>query len=520
MKNNDNREPIDAIGLDLQKLPPESWRPFEVENQRKGERIGERELERIPAWVKSVKYPQWAPVKLRDYSVLGFGIQYDSIPGKPFSALIGEDVQLKIVDHLKTESIVKCRIKNTGLPGKGLRLGLRRMDIQSLMEPASMGFPGNYLSNRENPVDVKVANPFLYDEWADAGLIGIGPGNEWVFESSDTALLLLPGHTLRLFIQLPMENGGMCSGDIVWTSVREGDRILFSVRWSDIPFELSNAVGEYLLQSWGCSPGDLPRYGIMLKRFKEQLRFRFISTQHEYEQVLELRRNAYVYAGKRDESTEVEQLASMTDKYSRILAAFHHDTMVASLALTFPNNDSFRLRSEDSFPGNKYPVAIPPKGKLLEAHSLCTHKDFRGGDLFQGMMVHALRCLILSDRRWAITLVTDQLLPLYQRFGFRKTGATTSVPSLNNIRHHLIALDTHTVTNGMGLNPLDWEYFYGELIRDLLDKRLLTLSTWRNVVLYYRAIMGGFAKHWIKRRLEKQFRAQVRKALEKEKVND
>ena len=514
MQRATSTEPI-FQGLDLFKLPHESWRPFEAENQRKAERIGEREFEKIPVWIRSDKYREWVPVRIRDFSVLGFGIQYEHVPGMIFSALEGDAVELKIRLHSEKESVIPCLLQNLGLPGKGLRYGLRRKDLRS-QEAAAKGITERHLVNRELPLSVRIENPFLYDEWAEAGLIGFGPGNEWILESFDSALLLLKGLDLRFFIQLPMENGGLCSGEVLWMSAAEGDRLLFAVRWSNVSFDLGNAMGEFLMQFWGAKPSELPGYGIHLKRFKEQLRFQFVSTQDEYEKVLQLRRNAYVRAGKQDPDAPAERFSSLSDTRSRILAAFHQETLVASMTLAFPTKDTRMLRSEAQFPEGKCPVKIPPKDKLIEVHSFCTHKDFRGGDLVQGMVEHALRCLILSDREWAITMTTRELLPLYERFGFKRTGASAKVASLNGLEHFLVLLDRNAVIHGAGINPLNWEYFYGDLMRDLLGKKLLEIPFWRRSVLFIHSLLGGFSKAFIKRSLERDFLSKAGRTETKE----
>lgn len=505
-----------AFILDISKLPKESWRPIAVENQRTSSRINEREIERIATWIRSEKNPKWKAVRLRDYSLFGFGIYCDYQSGLAFPISIGEAVELKVVGSDKKEIIVACQVQNSGAPGQAQRIGLKRLDLEGLEKTASANFPDEHIVNREKPLRVRIANPFLYEEWADAGLIGLGPGNIWIFESTDSALLLLPGQTLNIALQLPSSHSGICSGDILWSTAREGDRLLFAVKPMNLSFELNNALGEYFVQDWECKPVDLAGYGVKVKRFKEQLHFTFVSTQEEYSQVLSLRRNAYVHAGKREAATAPEQLASLFDPQSRILVAFHQNVMVASLTLNFSKDGNSHFRSEGEFPGNKYPVSVPPKGKMIEAHSFCTHKDYRGGDLFQGMIEHTLRCLLLSDRDWIITLVTDELWPLYQRMGCKKTGASIRIHHLNDMEHHLILIHRNAVLYGEGMKLFDWNYFYGDLMKDILQKRLLEIPLWRNGVVRALDLMDGFFRKRMNRKLETDFRRYMRKMNEKE----
>src|SRR3989338_5252207 len=110
MKHIDTSEPRrpGAADLNLLILPQECWRPFEVDNQRKSERVWEREIERIPAWIRSGKYPDWISVRIYDYSNSGFGIHYQYVSGFPFSAYQGEEVDLKIAVPCAVEFTVPC----------------------------------------------------------------------------------------------------------------------------------------------------------------------------------------------------------------------------------------------------------------------------------------------------------------------------------------------------------------------------------------------------------------------------
>jgi hypothetical protein len=230
----------------------------------------------------------------------------------------------------------------------------------------------------------------------------------------------------------------------------------------------------------------------------------------EYRKVLELRLEAYAKAGKVASSAAPEQLASRFDKHSRILAAYREDELVACLGLTFPKDGAFRLRSELLFPGGKYPVAVPPKETLIEAHSFCTRPEYRGGDLLKGIFGQVGRCLLLSDRDWIITMATGELWPLYRRIGFKRLGVSAPVDFLGGLEHHLIIMHRSSFLFARRMTPSTWNYFFGDLVRDLLDKRYLDIPP--HQALYVKAL-SRIGRGWFRNpdsRLENEFRQFLR----------
>jgi hypothetical protein len=147
---------------------------------------------------------------------------------------------------------------------------------------------------------------------------------------------------------------------------------------------------------------------------------------------------------------------------------------------------------------------------MIEARGLCTEGEYRGGDLIQGMFEQIARTMLFSDRTWIATLTTDALWPLYRRIGFRKTGAAIGVEALEGIRHHLILLHRDSLLCGKRMSPIDWNYFFGPMVRDLIARGHLDpdrLTRWR--IGWYSAFTGLVGK-WIRIRLERRFKALLR----------
>ncbi|HKP95088.1 MAG TPA: hypothetical protein VJ385_04955, partial [Fibrobacteria bacterium] len=427
----------------------------------------------------------------------------------------GESVELKLEifpgptgAHAETY-LVPCRIANTARLDKGMRIGLSRLDF-SEPENGSPRFPAGHLVDDFLTLTAKIRNPFLYNEWAEAKLLAIGPNASFVFESSDPALLLFAGARITVDVEVPLDSKGILTGKVKWIRPGGEGKLVFSIGDNDLSFDLSNAIGEHFIQSEICKPSLLSDFGIRVKRFKDQFRFRFITTQEEYEGLLGLRRAAYVQAGKLAPDASIDPAEAEFDARSRLLTAFHGETLVASIALCF-GTPNVPFRSEGSFPGSKYPDCIPPRHTLIEARSLCTDFDYRGGDLIQGMFEHIARCILFSDRRWMITFTTDRLWPLYRRIGFRKTGVSVAVKDLGGLKHHLILLHRDSLVCGLRMTPFDWNYFFGQLVRELVGRGQLRLGKAQKARLAWYSLFSGMTRKWIRAQLERDFRILLQK---------
>lgn len=488
-------------GLNLLKLPPECRRPYDVDNGRKSDRFVEREIEKIPAAIRTSRNPSWVPVAIRDFSQTGFGLhaQGSALTLRPVP---GENLELKIEAPWGRSLTISCLARNAPIVPDGQRIGVERLDL----EAGESEDTNRFMFDASSRVSVRIANPILYHEWSEAELAGFDGKGVWIFESEDSGLLLFKDAPISLIFDVPMETEDECLGAVAWIRSVGPNRISFGIRWTRLSFQVSNALGEHLLQSESLSPALLSPYGIHLRRFRENLKFSVISTLEEYSKVLDLRRDAYAQAGKIPREISPERLASKYDRESRILGAFHGKDLVATLGLTFPKDDAYQLKSEVLFPGGRYPVKVPPKSTMMEAHTFCTRREYRGGDLVRGIFEQVARCLILSDREWIITLTTAELWPLYRKIGFRRLGASVPVEYFGGLEHHLILLHRNAFVSGNGLTPFAWNYFFGDLVRDLISKGYIELRKRQAMRIKALSLFGGMVKTWSEARLEKEFR--------------
>lgn len=218
------------------------------------------------------------------------------------------------------------------------------------------------------------------------------------------------------------------------------------------------SIGQYLLRfGSGATVQELCAEGFRIRSSSRALAFGSVGTQQEYDQVLRLRRLAYVQAKKISADTKDVDMADAFDARSRILVAKHRGHVVGTVRLTFPDSTADRLNHDDFL---ELPSHLPPREQMVEVFKACTHPGYRGSDLFYTLLMHVGLVILQSGRRYALMSATDSLAPVYERFGFRRMGVAYQHPSMR-MRHHLMVLDVANVVAGKGINPLFWNLVGG-----------------------------------------------------------
>lgn len=489
--------------LDLRVLPPEVWRPMETKESRSSDRTSERELERIRTRVFHPASGREAPATLWDYTSTGFAVllpRFAATANLPVKA--GDDLLVSL-DLGGARPTVKCRVENIGLFRGSFRLGLSRVDFTPL---DGGGEAAGRLRIARGGVEAETRNPLLYGEWCRLSLTGLERGPVLVFHSDDPSLPVFPGGGMEVHLKFPSSRGNSVAGRVEGFTPASSGGILFNLAPRHFSAELANELAESLVFESELPPDELKAMGFPARYFRDRLEFRFAATMEDYRKVVLLRRNAYVEAGKKPPDTPPEAMSSKWDRKSRILCAFHEDTLVASASMTFPESESVTLRSEAAFPGGEYPPGIPAKTSFIEVNSLCTHREYRKGDLLHAMFEQIARCFLLSDRAHILTLCDGSLLGLYLRIGFRDLGHRCAYLGME---HHLIRLDKDAIRSGKGISTLAWAGLYGELIRDLLGNGLLAATALERRIVRFKLLFLPLSKRMLGTRLEKVFRKHL-----------
>ena len=150
------------------------------------------------------------------------------------------------------------------------------------------------------------------------------------------------------------------------------------------------------------------------------------------------------------------------DDRSRILVAYHGREMIASVSITFPENDGRLLDTESALP-HGYPKDLGPRGQTVEISRLCFDNRYKGIGLFKQLVAEVFKIILLSGRRVAVTSTDDKLLKLYKKIGFKQMGVRYFHPALKGVEHHVIYIKIHKAFTGFGVNHLIWHSFFREV---------------------------------------------------------
>lgn len=364
-----------------------------------------------------------------------------------------------------------CRMRKIEASDERLHIGLERLGFtESPIDGKMLPVPEPLQVRAESP------HPLLYGKRTGLRLIGIGQGLNLVFVCVDGSLLAGLGAEMPIFLFLSADGGGGFRGrvrriDCVETSSRPAHRtgksgVNLRVELEPVGMSASLAenLREYLVSGCGIPSETLASRGFPLRPRGRHAAMTFVDTMDKYEDVLELRRDAYVGAGKCPEGTPVEALSSEWDRRSRILCLYHGKTLAATATLTFPEARDARLRTESAFAGGVYPCPMPDRSEFIEVSGLCIHRDFRKGDLLQTVFRQVARLLFLSERRYIVTLADASLVKMYRRIGFRVLEAECAYLG---VAHHLILGDKRSMVSARGMSRKAWHGIYGEMMEEL-----------------------------------------------------
>lgn len=506
------------------------------EEQRTLGRLSPRELGRVQMALRAPKDTSWTPIRLRDFTSIGFGVDWEATQdldsgnlqdpvlsrsgsregpqkGEP-SLKEGDEVEVRISIQARQDFTFWCKVMNLAHRRNGMQIGLRRLDI---------GFPQAISDDRRTTprlalapalaLGARVRHPFLYNRWCAIQVTDINKDMGLSLSSSDPTILVFEGMELDLHFELAEYRAFPMTVRVAWAHANSTDVVRFGVQCRAVDWRLHNAICDYLLNTQFWTPVRLRQAGFHSKQVKGHLRFATVKTMEDYAEVLYLRRDSYVGVGKRPQGTRPEKMSNPLDGKSRIMMATHHGKLVGTMTLTFPNSEDTVLDTQVAFPGGRYPVPLPPKANLIEVARLCIDENYRGTDLLIGMFENGLKHFLMSDRHWIITSAADELWPIYERIGFVKLKASYKHPLLNNLEHHLIIAHRSAFLWGWGIGILTWNAVFSNLVKHVLERKLVEVPGWIRAIIKVKLFLRPLARLLADTKARAAFRKHLRALL-------
>lgn len=236
--------------------------------------------------------------------------------------------------------------------------------------------------------------------------------------------------------------------------------------------------GQYVLQFGGAaSLEELRKGGLTVQSSARAVEFGYVRTPEEYKAVLALRLRAYGEAGKLDQAGPPDAMADIFDSRARILVGRYRGEVVASLRLIYHEPDDPTEHEQYT----SFPESFPRKDEMVEITRVCTHPDYRRGDLLLGLFRHTILTVLQSRRRWILGSSTEKLLPIYTRIGCKPTDVRFRHEAVGGEEHVMFLGDCYAGLAGKGMSPVVWNILFNDMlehidVRDILGDNPLTAA--------------------------------------------
>ena len=284
---------------------------------------------------------------------------------------------------------------------------------------------------------------------------------------------IVPGMKFESSISFPMISQVRANFTIKNIRISDesgGEHLSLGVEFSEKTTDLLDTIGQYLSQFSDVSKlSELHKDGLSPTTMTGSLNFSYVKTEDDYKEVLKLRYIAYKAEGKVSKNSTIEDMGDVYDTRSRIVIGKIGDKVVTTGRMTFCDFDQ-PLEHEEYI---EWDATLPRREDSVEIMRVCTHPDFRGSDILVQMFRFMATASAQSKRKWIVLCSTEKYLNMYKKMGGQITGHDFELTKLNNSPHKLLVGPIQDSLLGKGLNPLFWNYIYGDLIQYLEDSKTL-----------------------------------------------
>jgi predicted GNAT family N-acyltransferase len=275
------------------------------------------------------------------------------------------------------------------------------------------------------------------------------------------------------------------------------------VRFRYINAELDRMIAQYLIQFADIdSPKDIFEAGVMIPNISHAVRFSFLKTKEEYDELLRLRHHAYSAVGKISSDEPYAKSGNDFDKTALILIGKFRGTIVASLRLN-PVQESVPTEIERHC---VWPSGVNKNGSV-EMTKMVTHPNFRGGDLLLAMFRFCGSVCLERNLHTIICSATDNLLPMYKNMAFTSTGQRFEHRDLNNLPHTVLVGNARSAILGANMNPLYWNIFWRETVNHLDSSGVIKFSRFQRaklkLVSCFKPLSDFFLAKMLKKKAER-----------------
>jgi len=412
-----------------------------------------------------------------DYSSLGLGIEIKSPVADHTTFHIDEPIELSFTVRGSADEALQfpCKVSAVSRTSQGhVRLGLQFLSgIAPDHASSTLAMPeGTALYGL-------MEHPFLYDQTSLIQIKNVSR-NLFVAVSHDRSFAVFPTmgvvFSMNLFgAQDPVH------GRVVGIRPLE-DGVEFVITIERMSEETEDDLVRFVLTLVDLEPFQLRKVGFRTDKIKDIINFRFVRTQQEYYQTLQLRHITYAAVKKLSKSADLRNSSFDYDRHSRILGAWHHDRLVGSAAIYFADGVEKRFVVQNHLSMEDF-AKLPDPATMIEVVGLCLHHNYRKSDILVGIFQRLFKTMIETSKTYIVACCDSYLWKIYESIGFKKTGLQYTITKNNRLLTlDVILVHRHVGTYGWSLDPMRWDEIYAG-VADYLDKQGILPKSPRHLVI-------------------------------------
>jgi class 3 adenylate cyclase len=307
------------------------------------------------------------------------------------------------------------------------------------------------------------------------------------------ATLVVPGKK-AILIDLSVQN--------VHLSQDKSQLMIGTLVRSKTKKEYSQVLQDYLAALGDLTGIDHSNYrksDFFTKKLKSALTFKTVTSEEEYQKVLDLRFSGYGHKGKVRQGQRIEDMGEGLQNEGLIIGAYLGKLLVASVELRFGSRDTkFRFASIEELKK----LGVEDTSKLMEINKLVVHPNYQGSDILLGIF-HKLHAIVISEGYLSGMLATtDTLYPLYIKLGSKKTGIRKPHPTIKDEYLNVVIIDKEVYLGESDFNPFLWKVVYGNFHKFLIQNQLAKKSSFRPMAYIVGLSKIALSKLRIKRYLK------------------
>ncbi len=271
---------------------------------------------------------------------------------------------------------------------------------------------------------------------------------------------LLQGSILNLACSFPMIGETVLKTRVARVGISSDggrDILVVGTEFVGLSDQSRSVISQYLMQFSNVdSARELRTAGLQPPAISKAVNFSLLKSEEDYKEVLELRLLAHQHDGTIKKPDPLpEDMGDLNDAKAKILIGKYHGRIVVTGRVRFNSIDS-PLEHEAHV---SLPPDFPRRDQVLEVSRVCTHPDFRSGDLLAHFLHFLVASSLSEDRYWYLIGSFPGMVSFYKKIGFTSTGLKHS-EDLWKEEQELLITSGHDAMLGRGTHPFYWNIIW------------------------------------------------------------